>query len=91
MLGWGHSGFSVEAGTRVYDDAARQSLSQYIVRAHVGLEKLTWDPDDDTLSWKAPDSARRAVHGFFEIRVRDSERKESRSVNRALEGRGPAL
>jgi len=55
MLDWRHSGFSVEAGTRVYDDAARQSLSQYIVRAPVGLEKLSWDRDDDTLAWKAPE------------------------------------
>jgi Putative transposase len=38
MLGWQHSGFFVEAGTRVYGDAARQSLSQYIVRAPVGLK-----------------------------------------------------
>ena len=42
MLGWRHFGFSVEAGTRIYDDSARQSLSQYIVRAPAGLEKLTW-------------------------------------------------
>jgi hypothetical protein len=34
MLGWQHSGFSVEAGTRVYDDSARQSLAEYIVRRY---------------------------------------------------------
>ena len=43
MLGWHHSGFSVESGTRIYDDSARQSLAQYIIRAPVGLEKLTWN------------------------------------------------
>ena len=68
MLGWQHSGFSVEAGTRVYDDAARQSLSQYIVRPPVGLEKLTWDPDEDTLSWKAPETG----HWKGEVRHFDS-------------------
>ncbi|MDP3179451.1 MAG: transposase, partial [Spirochaetaceae bacterium] len=68
MLGWQHSGFSVEAGTRIYDDAARQSLSQYIVRAPVGLEMLTWDRDEDTLSWKAPEGG----HWKGEVRHFDS-------------------
>ena len=56
MLGWRHSGFSAEASTGVCDDAARQSPSQYIVRAPVGLEKLTRDREEDTLSWKAPET-----------------------------------
>ncbi len=64
MLGWHHSGFSVESGTRIYDDSARQSLAQYIIRAPVGLEKLTWDRDEDTLSWKAPEN------GHFKGEVR---------------------
>jgi len=37
MLNWRHSGFSVKACPRVYDDGARQSLSLYIIRAPVGL------------------------------------------------------
>ena len=68
MLGWQHSGFSVEAGTRVYDDDARQSLSQYIVRAPVGLEKLTWDQGEDTISWKAAEKG----HWKGEVRHFDS-------------------
>ena len=43
---------------------ARQSLSQYIIRAPVGLEKLTWNRDEDTLSWKAPEK------GHFKGEVR---------------------
>ncbi len=58
----------MEAGTRVYDDDARQSLSKYIVRAPVGLEKLTWDRDEDTLSWKAPENG----HWKGEVRHFDS-------------------
>ena len=40
MLGWKHSGFSIESHTRIYSDSARESLCQYIVRAPVSLEKL---------------------------------------------------
>jgi hypothetical protein len=54
LLGWRHSGFSIESGTRIYDDRARESLSQYIVRAPVYLEKISWDSDTDTVVWKAP-------------------------------------
>jgi hypothetical protein len=28
LLGWKHSGFSMESGTRIYDERARESLSQ---------------------------------------------------------------
>jgi hypothetical protein len=68
MLSWQHSGFSVEAGTRIYDDSARKSLSQYIVRAPVGLEKLTWDQREDTISWKAAEKG----HWKGEVRHFDS-------------------
>ena len=54
ILGWKHSGFSIESGTKIYDDKARESLSQYIVRAPVSLEKLSYDTQTDTLTWKAP-------------------------------------
>jgi hypothetical protein len=43
LLGWKHSRFSIESGTRIYDERAWESLSQYIVRASVSLEKLYWD------------------------------------------------
>jgi hypothetical protein len=54
LLGWNHSGFSIDSGTRIYDEKARKSLSQYIVRAPVSLEKITWDSCTDTVTWKAP-------------------------------------
>jgi hypothetical protein len=54
LLNWKHSGFSIESGTRIYDDHARESLSQYIVRAPVSLEKLYWDDETDTVLWHAP-------------------------------------
>jgi hypothetical protein len=54
LRGWKHSGFSIESGTRIYDERARESLSQYIVRAPVSLEKLYWDGETDTVLWHAP-------------------------------------
>jgi len=54
MLSWKHSGFSIESGTRIYNDKARESLSQYIVRAPVSLKKLSYDSETDTITWKAP-------------------------------------
>jgi len=47
---------------QVYDDAARRSISQYIVRAQVGLEKLTWNRDEDTQLWTIP----QGVLGFLQ-------------------------
>jgi hypothetical protein len=54
LLGWKHSGFSIESDTRIYTDSARESLCQYIVRAPVALEKLSWDSLTDTVLWHAP-------------------------------------
>jgi hypothetical protein len=54
LLGWKHSGFSIESGTRIYDERARESLSQYIVRAPVSVEKLYWNDETDTVLWHAP-------------------------------------
>jgi hypothetical protein len=45
LLGWKHSGFSIESNTKIHTDSARQSLCQYIVRAPVSLEKLYWESD----------------------------------------------
>jgi len=54
LLGWKHSGFSIESGTRIYDERARDALSQYIVRAPVSLEKLYRNGETDTVLWHAP-------------------------------------
>jgi hypothetical protein len=54
LLSWKHSGFSIDSGTRIYDDKARESLSQYIVRAPVSLEKIVWEKKTDTVVWKSP-------------------------------------
>jgi hypothetical protein len=40
--------------TRIYDDDARRSLSQYIVRAPLSLTLIQWDEQQDTVTWKAP-------------------------------------
>ena len=53
LLGWKHSGFSIESGTRIYDERARESLSQYIVRAPLSLEKIFWELKTDTVVWEA--------------------------------------
>jgi hypothetical protein len=53
LLSWRHSGFSIESGTRIYDQEARQALSQYIVRLPLSLEKIHWDQDQDTVTWKS--------------------------------------
>ncbi|MBN1797077.1 MAG: transposase, partial [Spirochaetales bacterium] len=53
LLGWKHSGFSIDSGTRIYDDRARECLSQYIVRAPLSLEKIVWEKKTDTVVWKA--------------------------------------
>ena len=53
LLSWRHSGFSIESGTRIYDQKARQALSQYIVRPPLSLEKIHWDEEQDTVTWKS--------------------------------------
>ena len=53
LLSWRHSGFSIQSGTRIYDQEARQALSQYIVRPPLSLEKIHWDQDQDTVTWKS--------------------------------------
>ena len=56
LLNWRHSGFSIESGTRIYDQEARQALSQYIVRPPLSLEKIHWDQEQDTVTWKSSPS-----------------------------------
>jgi hypothetical protein len=53
LLSWRHSGFSIESGTRIYDQESRQALSQYIVRPPLSLEKIHWDEQQDTVTWKS--------------------------------------
>jgi hypothetical protein len=45
LLRWGHSGFSVDNSVRLDggDHTARQALAQYIARAPLSLQKLTYD------------------------------------------------
>jgi hypothetical protein len=62
LLHWSHSGFSIDSGTRIYDEDARRSLSQYIVRAPLSLTSIHWDQDRDTVTWKAPQK------GYFKAR-----------------------
>ena len=50
---WRQSGFSIESGTRIYDQEARQALSHYIVRPPLSLEKIRWDQEQDTVTWKS--------------------------------------
>jgi hypothetical protein len=53
LLSWRNSGFSIESGTRIDDQESRQALSQYIVRPPLSLEKIHWDEDQDTVTWKS--------------------------------------
>ena len=56
LLSWRHSGFSIQSATRIYDQDAREALSQYIVRPPLSLEKIHWDQDQDTVTWKSSTS-----------------------------------
>ena len=59
-----------QSGTHIYDQEARQALSQYIVRPPLSLEKIRWDEDRDTVSWKWPQwdhVVRHAPQGWKEL------------------------
>ncbi|MBE3038667.1 MAG: transposase [Chloroflexi bacterium] len=62
LLSWRHSGFSIQSETRIYDQESRQALSQYIVRPPLSLEKIHWDEDQDTVTWKS------CTSGYFKGR-----------------------
>jgi hypothetical protein len=64
LLSWRHSGFSIESGTRIYDQDSRRALCQYIVRAPLSLQKSHWDEEQDAVSWKSSPS------GYFKGRQR---------------------
>jgi len=57
MLGWTHSGFSVDASIRIPAGSAatREALAQYIVRPPVSLQHLLLDEGGtDTVLYRAP-------------------------------------
>jgi len=58
MLAWRHSGFSVHNGVRVRagDVEGRKKLAQYMLRAPLSLEKMTYLPDTGMVMYR---SARR--------------------------------
>jgi hypothetical protein len=64
ILGWQHSGFSVESGTRILDQPTREALCQYIVRAPISLQRIRWDEQQDTVTWSSSPS------GFFKGKTR---------------------
>ena len=63
ICSWGNSGFSVESETRLFTKADREALGQYVVRGAVSLEKVQYDYDTDTVSWKA------AEKGFYKGKI----------------------
>jgi hypothetical protein len=64
ILGWQHSGFSIESETRILDQPTREALCQYLVRAPLSLQRIRWDEQQDTVTWSASPS------GFFKGRIR---------------------
>jgi hypothetical protein len=64
LLGWEHSGFSIESGTRIWDQDSREALCQYIVRAPLSLQRIRWDEQQDTVTWSSSPS------GYFKGRQR---------------------
>ena len=44
LLGWKHSGFSIDNSVRILTEKARISLAEYITRAPVSLKKLHYEP-----------------------------------------------
>jgi hypothetical protein len=62
LLGWEHSGFSIESGTRIWDQDSREALCQYIVRAPLSLQRIRWDEQQDAVTWSSSPS------GYFKGR-----------------------
>ena len=56
LLGWEHSGFSIESGTRIWDQDSREALCQYIVRAPFSLQRIRWDGQQDAITWSSSPS-----------------------------------
>lgn len=55
MLAWRHSGFSVHNGVRVRasDPEGRKKLAQYMLRAPLSLEKMTYLPDTGMVLYRS--------------------------------------
>src|SRR3989454_6977166 len=71
LLAWRHSGFSVHNGVRVPagDIEGRKKLAQYMLRAPLSLEKMTYLPDAGMV---VPDRFEHLVRyvGWYSTRVR---------------------
>lgn len=67
LLSWRHSGFSIESGTRIYDQKAREALSQYISSCPAFMTNETRDAAPNFL-WTAIVGMRnRLIHGHFDV------------------------
>ena len=64
LLGGEHSGFSIESGTRIWDQDSREALCQYIVRAPLSLQSIRWNEQQHTVTWTSSPS------GYFRGRQR---------------------
>ena len=64
LLGGEHSGFSIESGTRTWDQDSREALCQYIVRAPLSLQRIRWNEQQHTVTWTSSPS------GYFRDRQR---------------------
>jgi hypothetical protein len=55
MLAWLHTGFSAHNAVRVgaRDASARRSVAQYMLRAPLSLEKMSYDPESCTFIYRS--------------------------------------
>lgn len=55
MLAWRHTGFSAHNAVRVgaRDASARRSVAQYMLRAPLSLEKMSYDPESCTVIYRS--------------------------------------
>ena len=44
LLGWKHSGFSVDNSVRILDREAQTNLAEYISRPPISLKKIRYEP-----------------------------------------------
>jgi hypothetical protein len=64
ILGWDHSGFSIERGTRIQDQPSCEALCQYNARAPLSLRRIRWDEQQDFVTWSSSPS------GYFKGKQR---------------------
>ncbi len=56
LLGWKHSGFSLDAGEKPvasHDVEGRRRLAEYLLRAPFSLEKITWKKETGTVIYRS--------------------------------------